>query len=267
LGVSQIKLLILIPCYNEEQGIGKVIDKIPLEDLKNRGYDTRVMVIDNNSKDKTSAVAISRGAGVVFEPNQGKGNAIITGFHSIPADIDVVAMIDGDDSYDIREIHRLLEPIESNFCEVVVGTRLHGRMSNESMSGFNRIGNWLFTFMARVGYKTNVTDVCSGFYVWRRHVIDNLSQHLQSNSFSIEMEMIAKMARMGYSCYSVPISYTNREGTSSLRPIRDGLTIIHAWLRNLNWRSEIVQTNTATSKEAEAYYTTEEPKKIEIFQA
>jgi len=234
--VLDLKLTILIPCYNEEEGIGKVISDIPLAELSKRGYDTSVMVIDNNCTDNTAAVARKHGAHVLSEPKQGKGNAIITGFKNIPDDTDYLAMIDGDASYDIREIMRLLEPVVDGFGDVVVGTRLQGKMDNDAMTGFNRVGNWFFTFLARVGYKTNVTDVCSGFFVWRRDVISNLVLYLESNSFSIEMEMIAKMARLGYQCYSVPISYTDRHGTSSLRPVKDGISILNAWLRNLRWR-------------------------------
>ncbi len=236
MGVFKIKkVVILIPCYNEEQGVGNVIDAVPKEKLSSLGYDTEVLVIDNNSIDKTREVAESRGVRVISETRKGKGFAMITGFRNIPKDTDFVVMIDGDNSYDIAELPRLLEPLDNDFGEVIVGTRLHGRLSTDSMTKLNRYGNWFFTFLARVGYKTNITDVCSGFFAWKRQVIDDLAGCLESNGFSIEMEMIAKMARMDYDCYSVPISYTSREGKSSLRPIMDGKAILHAWLRNLNW--------------------------------
>jgi glycosyltransferase involved in cell wall biosynthesis len=193
------------------------------------------VVIDNCSTDKTAQVALSKGALVLREDKKGKGYAIMQGFANIPEDADMIAMIDGDNSYDIREIPRLLEPLESNFGEVIVGTRLQGRMTANSMSSFNRFGNWLFTFLARVGYKTNVTDVCSGFFAWKKDVIDNLAGNLESNGFSIEMEMITKMARMGYECYSVPVSYNARNGKSNLKPVKDGRAILHAWLKNLTW--------------------------------
>jgi dolichol-phosphate hexosyltransferase len=200
------------------------------------GFETEIIVIDNNSKDRTAEVAKSRGAFVVNEKKQGKGHAIIAGFKSVPKDADFVVMIDGDNSYDIKEIQRLLEPLENNFGDVIVGTRMHGKLMDGSMTSFNRYGNWLFTFLARIGYKTNVTDVCSGFFAWKKPVVDNLAEYLESDGFSIEMEMITKMARMGYECYSVPISYNERKGKSSLRPIRDGMRILHAWVKNLNWK-------------------------------
>lgn len=228
----------MIPCYNEEEGISYVIDGIPKDKLRKLGYETEVLVIDNNSKDRTAEVAKANGAKVIKETKQGKGHAIRKGFKNIPKDADIIVMIDGDSSYDIKELPRLIEPIENNFGDVIVGTRLHGRLVANSMTSFNRLGNWFFTFLARVGYKTNVTDVCSGFFVWKKQVIDNLVNHLESDGFSIEMEMITKMAKMNYACYSVPISYNSRNGKSSLNPIKDGFSILHAWARNLNWKPD-----------------------------
>ena len=230
------KICLLIPCYNEEQGVGVVIDNLLVSSLHEANCTVEVVVIDNNSKDMTAEVAASRGATVLNEAKQGKGCAIKTGFQYVPDDVDYVVMIDGDGSYDIREILRLLEPLEHNFADVVVGTRLHGKLDCDSMKGLNRLGNWIFTFLARIAYHTNVTDVCSGFFAWKREVVKDLAQYLESNGFSIEMEMITKMARLNYESCSVPISYHPREGSSSLRPIQDGLLILRTWLRYLNWK-------------------------------
>lgn len=234
------KLVVMIPCYNEEKGIGSVIDNIPRQKLRKLGFKTHVLVVDNNSKDRTAEIAKSKGAKVITEKKQGKGYAIRKGFKNIPKDMDVVAMIDGDSSYDIKELPRLLEPLENKFADVIVGTRLNGRIENNSMPYFNRAGNWLFTFLARIGYNTNVLDVCSGFFAWKKDVIENLSKYLESDGFSIEMEMITKMARMNYACYSVPISYNSRSGKSSLRPVKDGVSILHAWARNLKWKPKTI---------------------------
>ena len=110
------KLTVLIPCYNEEKGIGAVIDNIPFETLLKLGISTEVLVIDNNSKDHTAQVARSKGARVVHEKNQGKGNALRTGFRSISDDTDFVVMLDGDNTYKSSEIVRMIEPLNSGFC-------------------------------------------------------------------------------------------------------------------------------------------------------
>jgi dolichol-phosphate mannosyltransferase len=230
------KVCLLVPCYNEERGIGVVIDNLPMDLLRESNYNIEVVVIDNNSSDKTTEVAASRGATVLHETKQGKGCAVKKGFQYVPDNVDYVVMIDGDGSYDIREIMRLLEPLEHNFADVVVGTRLHGKLDNDSMRALNRMGNWIFTFLARIVYHTNVTDVCSGFYAWKKDVIKVLSENLESNGFSIEMEMIAKMGRLNFESCSVPISYHAREGKSSLRPLHDGFLILKAWLKYLRWK-------------------------------
>ncbi len=227
----------LIPCYNEEKGIAKVIAKIPLDKLNSLGFDTEVIVIDNNSKDNTARIAKSTGAVVISEEKQGKGNAIITGFRNVPSDCNIVVMIDGDNTYDTNEIIRLIEPIDSGFCEVVVGSRLNGKILNHSMSYFNRIGNWIFTFLVRTAYKGNVTDVCSGYFAWKKEVIDELLPNLKSSDYTIEMEMIIKMARMDYEMFSIPISYDKREGVSNLRPLTDGFKIMKTWVKYIFWKN------------------------------
>jgi dolichol-phosphate mannosyltransferase len=228
-------ITVLIPCYNEEKGIKKVIKNIPRTKLKKLGYNVNVIVIDNNSADSTQKKAREAGAKVIHEKRQGKGYALIKGFTSLPKNTDIVVMVDGDNTYDTREMLRLIEPIDSGFCDVIVGSRLHGRIHDNSMSYFNRIGNWLFTFLVRTGYQANVTDVCSGFFAWKKEVIDNLVPHLRSNGFTIEMEMITKMAKMGFDINSVPISYNARLGHSSLHPLKDGADILYTWGKHLVW--------------------------------
>jgi len=230
------KITILIPCYNEEKGVSKVIKEIPKSKFKKLGYDLSIVVIDNNSNDKTAKVAKKAGAKVLFEKKQGKGFALIKGFNSIDKKTDYVVMLDGDNTYKAKEMLRLIEPLENDFCDVIIGTRLAGKMDIKSMSLFNRSGNWLFTFLVRQFYCSNVTDVCTGYFAWKREVVEELRKHVESNGFSIEMEMIAKMSKLGYSIYSVPITYDHRAGTSSLRPVADGVSILHAWMRNLFWK-------------------------------
>jgi dolichol-phosphate hexosyltransferase len=230
------KITVLIPCYNEASGIAGVISGFPREALANYGYELDVLVIDNNSSDNTAEVAAAAGARVIHEAKQGKGNAIRTGFYSIDHTTDYVVMLDGDDTYRPEEILRLVEPIDSGFCRVVIGSRLGGKISHGSMRGFNRLGNWLFSHMVRYSYRVNVTDVLTGYFAWHREVIEALRPHLKSNGFAIEMEMITKMARLGEEIYSVPISYHARAGESSLSPIGDGTRILRMFVANLRWQ-------------------------------
>lgn len=230
------KLVVLIPCHNEAAGIGDVIRKFPHAKLQHNHYDTQIIVIDNNSTDGTADVARAHGALVIHESKKGKGNAMRAGFSAIPRDTDYVVMLDGDDTYDSREVIRMIEPLESEFCDVVIGSRLGGKMHVGAMRAFNRAGNWFFTHIVRAYYRVNVTDVLTGYFAWNKKAIDELLPHLVSEGFAIEMEMITKMARLGHQIYSVPISYTPRSGETNLRPVYDGRRILKMYLDNLRWR-------------------------------
>jgi dolichol-phosphate mannosyltransferase len=189
------KIVVLVPCYNEEKGIVSVLKGIPTEKLKKLGFKTEAVVIDNNSSDKTAEVAKQYGATVISEKKQGKGNAIKTGFMSITPDVDYIIMLDGDDTYKSSEIPRLIEPLNSGFCDVIVGSRLGGKILDGSFKIQNRIVNWGYAFLVRNLYKANITDVLSGFFAWKRETLDGLKLHLEADGFAIEMEMITKMMK------------------------------------------------------------------------
>lgn len=229
------KITVLIPCYNEAAGIAGVITSFQREKIQAMGYALDVLVIDNNSKDDTAAVAREAGARVIFEGKKGKGNAIRTGFYNIPSDTDYVVMLDGDDTYRPEEVLRLIELLDSGFGTVAIGTRLGGKMAEDSMRTLNRFGNHFFTSLVRIFYQAPVTDVLTGYFAWKRDAVVRLRPHLTSDGFAIEMEMITKMAKLGESIYSVPISYTARAGDSNLRPFHDGSRILVMLFKNLFW--------------------------------
>lgn len=233
------KVAILIPCHNEQHGIGKVIDAIPFQKLKHHHYEVQVIVVDNNSTDKTAAIATKHGARVISETKKGKGNAIKAGFLALDKDVKYVVMLDGDDTYKPQEILRLLEPLESGFCDVVVGSRLGGKMKHQSLKYSNRVANWVYTFLVRSIYNANVTDVLSGYFAWKRKVIVDLIPHIESRGFSIEMDMITKMVLLDYQVYSVPITYDIREGETKVQAVSDGLKILFVLLANMIWKPNI----------------------------
>jgi glycosyltransferase involved in cell wall biosynthesis len=238
-----MKISIIIPARNEEKGIGSVISKIPTNKLKNSGYQFEIIVIDNGSTDETAMIAKKLGATIIHEPKRGKGNALRTGFAYVSKDTDYIVMLDADNTYRPEEMLHLIEPLESGFCSVVIGSRFDGNIVNGSMTTFNKYGNLFFSYLVRLFYHVNVTDTLTGYFAFKREVIESLYPHLTSNGFAIEMEMITKMARMGQKIYSVPISYHARAGESNLRPIQDGARIFYMFISNLFWRSEIAPAN------------------------
>ncbi|HDZ61453.1 MAG TPA: glycosyltransferase family 2 protein [Candidatus Pacearchaeota archaeon] len=232
------KITVVIPCYNEEKGIKQVLKNIPKKKLNGLGYTTEVLVIDNNSSDKTVQTAKKLGAKIIHEPKQGKGNTIRTGFRSISKDTDFVVMLDGDNTYKPQEIPRLIEPLENDFCDIIIGSRLEGKMNGHSMSFSHKFVNWAWTFFVRHFYGANVTDTCTGYFAWKRKAIVRLNGYLKSPGFAIEVEMITKMAKLGNKIYSIPITYDPRNGkeNSKLSPISDGLKISWMLIRNLGWK-------------------------------
>ncbi len=234
------KITLLIPCYNEEEGIGTVIKSVPKNMLKKQGYNIEILVIDNNSTDKTVNIAKRKGARVIEEAEQGKGKALKTGFDSLSKDTDFVVMLDGDNTYKPEEMLRLVEPLDNNFSDVVVGSRLEGNMNGHAMSFSHRLANWFFTFITRRLYGANVTDTCTGYFAWKKGVVDHLNGHIKSKGFAIEAEMISKLSRMGYRIHSVPITYDPRHGEtkSNLRPISDAIKITWMLIKNMFWKPE-----------------------------
>lgn len=230
------EVAVIIPCYNEGAGIADVIKKMPYDRAARNHWQLTVYVIDNNSDDDTAKVAAECGAIVIHEKHKGKGNAIRTGFKSLPDSTDYVVMLDGDDTYDAGEVLRMIEPLDNKFCQVVIGSRLKGKIAAGSMNFTSRVGNFFFTTIVRMFHKVAVTDVLTGYFAWTKKALDELAPHLHSHGFAIEMEMITRMARMGYDIYSVPISYTPRSGESNLRPFSDGAKILKMYFSTLQWR-------------------------------
>lgn len=243
------KIAIVIPCYNEAKGIAKVVKKFPHKKLAAHGFEIQVYVVDNNSSDNTAEVARKAGAIVILEKKKGKGNALRTGFANLPSDVDYVAMLDGDDTYSPEELIRMIEPLHNNFCDVVIGSRLGGKISGDSMKLFNRVGNWVFTHLVRYIYRANVTDVLTGYFAWKKDALDKLYPYLVSDGFAIEMEMITKMAKLGHNITSVPISYHQRAGDSNLRPIYDGFRILKMFVKNLSWKPSKTALSQAATEE------------------
>ncbi len=233
------KVTALIPCFNEAESLEAVLRSFPTEKLRTYGYDLTIIVINNNSTDDSARIARQHGVRVIDEPRRGKGNAMRRGFAAVTEDTDYVVMLDGDNTYRPEEILRLLELLDSGFCDVALGSRLGGRIHDGSMTLCNRAGNWIFSHLVRSLYRVNVTDVLTGYFAWRREALTELRPHLRSDGFAIEMEMITKMARLGQEIYCVPISYHPRVGSvSNLHPLKDGSRILLMLMRNTFWRPE-----------------------------
>lgn len=222
---------ILLPALDEAETIGRVIGKIPGKELSDLGYNVEIVVVDGHSKDMTCNIASSMGARLLKQRGIGKGNAVQTAFEDFNGRY--LFMLDADDTYDPREILRMLPPLESGNYDVMMGSRLKGRISKGAMSRLNFIGNVAITQTANIlfpnGHK--VSDVCTGMWGFTEEVIHALD--LESPSFDIEAEMYAKCIKQGFNVGEINIAYGRRTNSNKLSALKDGAKI---WFRLLKER-------------------------------
>lgn len=211
---------IIIPALNEEGTIAMVIDEIPREAIQEKGYRIEIIVVDNNSTDRTGEIAEEKGVKVIVERARGKGRAIRTAFESIGGDF--IIMLDADYTYPATYIPAMLDVLANGY-DVVLGSRLKGQMREGAMSKVNLVGNYLLAWMASILYGTRISDLCTGYWGLTRRVIDSLK--LDVNGFELEAAMFAEIAKKGYHLAEVPIYYRRRATPSKLRSLKDGLKI------------------------------------------
>lgn len=214
------KIAVLIPCYNEELTIEKVI-----KDFKRELPEADIYVYNNNSKDKTAEIAKKAGAIVRNEYRQGKGNVVRTMFREIDADIYV--MVDGDDTYPAEFVHKLIEPIKNKEADMTIGDRLsNGTYQKENKRPFHEFGNNLVRKGINVLFKTKLKDIMTGYRAFNKMFVKNMP--VLSPKFEIETEMSLYALDKKYIIKEIPIIYRDRpEGSSSkLNTIGDGMKVI-----------------------------------------
>lgn len=213
-----MKIAVIIPCYNEAITIGKVIT-----DFHNVIPEAAIYVFDNNSTDKTSEIAEAMGATVMREKRQGKGFVVQSMFSKIDADIFV--MVDGDDTYDVRNVNAMISMISNDEADMVVGNRLK-IYTDESFRPFHTFGNKLVRSLINKLFKAKLTDIMSGFRVVSRSLVRNIN--IMSSGFEVETEMSIKALKYGYVIKEVDVSYRERpQGSySKLNTINDGILVL-----------------------------------------
>ncbi len=227
---------IIIPAYNEEQSIVRVIDAIPKERLK------RIIVVDNGSTDRTAELARAAGADVVSEPNRGYGSACLRGLQETTHS-DAVAFVDGDFSDDPSELPHLLEPILNGDADLVIGSRIAGQRERGALPIHANLGNRLACFLIRRLFGHTFTDL-GPFRVIRCSALERLKMRDRTWGWTVEMQ--AKAAIQGLRCCEVPVSYRKRIGRSKisgtiLGSVKAGSKIL--WMIFILWmkRSSIRQ--------------------------
>lgn len=217
-----MKVSVIVPTLNEEDAIGKVLAEVRMITAVDE-----VIVVDS-STDATAKIAESLGAKVIFESRKGYGRALQSGVEKASGDI--VVYIDGDYTYDSRDIPQIVKPILSGKYDVVLGNRLNSKMQSGAMNLLNRFGNTLISLIFNLVFFKKVDDTQCGLRAIRKRFLEKLSYRDYGMPYVTEqlIELIKKGARIG----NVTVTYRPRIGTTKLCTWTDGLKILKVILEN-----------------------------------
>ena len=199
-------IVVVIPAYNEEMAIGKVLAAIPPDLVR------QVIVVDNGSTDATAATARDMGARVLHEPRRGYGQACLSGLAALE-EAEIVVFLDGDYSDFPEEMPALVQPIASGEADLVIGSRTLGRSEKGALLPQQRFGNALATWLIHRLFGVSFTDL-GPFRAIRRSALEKLD--MADRNFGWTVEMQVKAARAGLRCREVPVRYRPRLGQSKV---------------------------------------------------
>ena len=232
-----MKLSVVIPTYNEERTLAEVVRAVRAVDLTPvLGVDAQIeiVIVDDGSTDGSRDVLSTYSGSpdvrvLLHDRNRGKGAALRTGFGVVTGDIVIIQ--DADCEYDPGEYPQLLEPIVRDRADVVYGSRLSGGRPQRVYLFWHLVGNRFLTLLTNVLFNSTLTDMETGYKVFRREVVDGF--RLRENDFRIEPEMTAQVLRNhALRVYELPISYYGRSYDEGKKITwRDGIRALGTLLR------------------------------------
>jgi glycosyltransferase involved in cell wall biosynthesis len=227
---DDLVLSVVIPVYNEVETVEEVVQRV-----RSVPFNVEIIVVDDGSTDGTKEV-LERLQGEkglrVFrqEPNQGKGAALKVGFQKATGNAVIVQ--DADLEYDPADYRKLLQPIVEDQADVVFGSRFIGER-HRVLYFWHSIGNRLLTLLSNAFTNLNLTDMETGYKLFRREVIQRIAPTLEESRFGIEPELTAKVARIpGIRIFELPISYSGRTYQEGKKiGWRDGMSALRCILK------------------------------------
>jgi glycosyltransferase involved in cell wall biosynthesis len=204
--IDMMKISVVIPTYNEAQAIAEVIGAVPQNKTQ------EIIVVDNGSTDGTAEQAAAAGARVIHEPRKGYGSACCSGANAA-GNSDIIVFLDGDRSDDPAQLERIAAPVIKGQADLVIGSRIGGRLEKGSMPLHAKLGNRIIVHLLRLLYGVRITDIGS-FRAIRTRVLADL--HMEQMTYGWPVEMVVKAARKGLRIQSVPIRYRKRIGISKV---------------------------------------------------
>ncbi|MDP6040150.1 MAG: glycosyltransferase family 2 protein [Candidatus Latescibacteria bacterium] len=215
---NQPRISVIIPVFNEQDAIEKVIGDIP------PNLPTEIIVVDNGSTDQTAKLAAGMGARIVPENRRGYGSACLAGIAATNQP-DIVVFLDGDYSDHPNEMPALVAPILNNQSDLVIGSRVLGNREPGALMIQARFGNWLATYLIDLLFKVRYTDL-GPFRAIRYTAL--LELNMQDTTFGWTVEMQVKAAQQTLKTCEVPVSYRRRIGVSKITGTLKG-TIVAGW--------------------------------------
>jgi glycosyltransferase involved in cell wall biosynthesis len=199
-------IVLIIPAFNEEETISRVVKSIP-------STANEVIVVDNGSTDRTGQLAESAGATVITDSRKGYGYACTAGIrYAQEKKADILVFMDGDGSDDPTELEKIVEPILKDEADCVVGSRLSGAMLPGSMTFPQKFGNRLAAFLMKVLYRSTFTDL-GPFRAIRATRMQELDMKEMTYGGTVEMQL--KVLKHGLRYVEIPVNYSPRLGGKS----------------------------------------------------
>jgi dolichol-phosphate mannosyltransferase len=218
---SKPKVLIVVPAYNEEGKIGRVVRKVPGDVC------CAIVVVNDCSSDATAAEAANAGAIVISHPaRRGVGAGIRSGIdYAIANKFDIVAILSGDDQHDPADLYGVLRPILEGRCDFVQGSRRLGGLQAPNIGKFRRFSTWLYTVVFRILTGFPCTDATNGGRAFRTGIFQNSKINLWQdwlNTYELEPYLLYKAIKCGVRTTEAPMKVIYHDkGTTKMRPFRD----------------------------------------------